>query len=138
MIDRLASLTMIAELRWPDGFDLGVLVFFAALMIGLPALGYVFLVLDIRAYLRSLRRALVKVTNYFPHLPAWARLETPRCIAVFELAWPCTEEQLRRAYRKKVKLSHPDRGGDPQRFLVLQEQFQEALELVMKRADEPR
>jgi len=117
-------------LRWPDGFDLGVLFAFFGVALGLPALGYVFLVLDIRAYLRSLRRALVKVVNYFPHLPAWARLETPRCIAVFDLPWPCTEEQLRRAYRKKVKLSHPDRGGDPRRFLVLQEHFEQALVLV--------
>lgn len=120
------------DLRWPDGFDLTVTIAFFALAFGLPALGYVCLVLDIRAYLRSLRRALVKVTHYFPHLPAWARLETPRCIAVFDLPWPCTEEQLRRAYRKKVKLLHPDRGGDSQRFLVLQEHFKQALVLVEK------
>ena len=123
---------MLDDIRWPDGFDWGVLIAFLALALGLPALGYVFLVLDVRAYLRSLRRALVQVTNYFPHLPAWARLETPRCIAVFDLPWPCTEEQLRHAYRKKVKLSHPDRGGDPRRFLLLQEQFEEALALVVK------
>jgi hypothetical protein len=116
--------------HWPDGFDLTVTIAFFALALGLPALGYVCLVLDIRAYLRSLRRALVKVTNYFPHLPAWARMETPRCIAVFDLPWPCTEDQLRRAYRTKVKISHPDRGGDPQRFLILQEHFEAALALV--------
>jgi hypothetical protein len=127
---------MLADIRWPDGFDLATLIAFLALAFGLPALGYVFLVLDIRAYLRSLRRALVKITNHFPHLPAWARLETPRCIAVFDVPWPCTEEQLRRGYRKKVKLLHPDRGGDPRRFLLLQEQFEEALLLVSKR-DQP-
>jgi len=109
-----------------------VTIAFFALAFGLPAAGYVCLALDIRAYLRSLRRALVKVTNYFPHLPAWARLETPRCIAVFDLPWPCTEEQLKRAYRKKVKLLHPDRGGDPQHFLLLQEHFDQALVLVEK------
>src|SRR5687767_3967740 len=122
--------------RWPDGFDLTLTFAFFALAFGLPALGYVCLVLDIRAYLRSLRRALVKVTNYFPHLPAWARLETPRCIAVFDLPWPCTLDQLRRAYRNKVKVLHPDRGGDPQSFLVLQEHFEQALVLVTQ-SDQP-
>jgi hypothetical protein len=90
-------------------------------------LGYVFMVLDYRAYLRSLRRALVKVMNYLPNVPEWARVETPRCIAALGLRMPCTEQDLLRAYRTKVKKLHPDHGGDKRRFLILQQNFEEAV-----------
>lgn len=103
---------------------------FVALAIGAPAVGYVCMALDVRAYLRSLRRALVVVANYLPHLPAWARLETPRCLSVFGLSFDCTREQLDRAYRRKVKELHPDRGGDRRRFQRILEYYEQARQLV--------
>lgn len=112
---------------WPDALDAATTIGLLGLALSVVALGYVFLVLDFRAYLRSLRRALVRVVQYLPDIPAWARSETPRCLAVLGLRVPCSEEDLKRAYRQKVKKLHPDRGGDQRRFLQLQAQFEEAL-----------
>jgi hypothetical protein len=120
--------------HWPDSLDATVtLAFFGAvgLLIGL---GYVFMVLDFRAYLRSLRRALVKVVRYFPDIPEWARPETPLCLTALGLRMPCNEEDLKRAYRKRVKKLHPDRGGDQKKFLRLQTQFEEALNILRQQS----
>ena len=121
---------LFADGRWPDSLDATVTIVFLVSVVSVAALGYVFMVLDYRAYLRSLRRALVKVINYLPHVPEWAKVETPRCIAAFGLRMPCTEQDLMRAYRTKVKKLHPDRGGDKRRFLVLQQNFEEAVEYL--------
>jgi hypothetical protein len=67
------------------------------------------------------------VANYLPHIPAWARQETPRCLVALGLRMPCTEADVLRSYRKKVKRLHPDRGGDQRRFLLLQADFEQAL-----------
>ena len=112
---------------WPDAVDAATTFGMLGLALAIVVLGYVFMVLDFRAYLRSLRRALVRVVQYLPDFPAWARGETPRCLAVLGLRMPCTDEDLKRAYRQKVKMLHPDRGGDRRRFLRLQSQFEEAL-----------
>ena len=111
---------------WPTPFDLVVTIAFLALLIGIPALGYFFMVLDFRAILRRLRRGLIRVGYYLYDTPEWARAETPRSIKVLGLRLPCTEEDLKRAYRKRVKQLHPDHGGDERRFLLLQAQFEEA------------
>jgi hypothetical protein len=42
---------------WPDSLDTVAVVAFLGGVVGLVALGYVLAVLDVRAYLRSLRRA---------------------------------------------------------------------------------
>jgi hypothetical protein len=116
---------------WPSGVDLTVTVTFVAIALLVPAAGYVFMVLDFRAYLRSLRRTLVVVTQWtLPGIPSWARRETPRAIAALGLRIPCTEEDLKRAYRARVKLLHPDHGGDERRFLMLQANFEEALAIL--------
>jgi hypothetical protein len=93
----------------------------------LPLAGYVFMALDIRRYLRSLRRGLILAARGFRGIPLWARYQTPRSIMAFGLMLPCTEEDVLRAYRQRVKQLHPDRGGDQRRFLHLQAQFEEAL-----------
>jgi len=111
---------------WPTAFDAATVFVFVAAAVALPALGYVFLALDIRRYLRSLNRALIRVASQMYSTPRWALPETPRCLAVFGLQVPCTEEELMAAYREKVKKLHPDRGGDKRRFLALQAQFHEA------------
>lgn len=115
---------------WPVASELVAVVGFLALVIVLPALGYFFMVADYRAYLRSFHRALARVMPRQSGLPEWALQETPRCIEVFGLRYPCDEEDLKAAYREKVKDLHPDSGGDQQRFLVFQRYFEEALELV--------
>jgi hypothetical protein len=113
-----------------DPLDTTIIALFLAMIILVPLAGYVFMVLDFRAYLRSLRRVVIVATQSFTTLPGWARVYTPRCIAALGLQMPCTEEDLKRAYRQKVKELHPDHGGDQRRFMILQAQFEEALKLV--------
>src|SRR5690606_28811219 len=111
---------------WPDGFDWAVTGGYLLLAFGLATLGYVCMVLDVRAYLRSLRRALVLVSPYRIELPEWVRRDTPQCILALGLTLPCTPDDVRSAYRRKVKQLHPDRGGSREEFLRLQRHFEEA------------
>src|SRR5882757_5788346 len=115
---------------WPDGLDWTMTLSYLALAFGLPILGYVCMVLDIRAYLRSLRRALVVIAGYRSDLPEWMRKNTPRCILALGLTMPCTSDDILAAYRRKVKLLHPDRGGDRREFLQLQAHFEQAMAFV--------
>lgn len=115
---------------WPDGIDYAVIAWYLAVAFGIPLLGYVFMVLDYRAYLRSLRRAIMIVTGYRTDLPEWMRKNTPRCILALDLVMPCTAEDVLSAYRRKVKLLHPDRGGDRREFLRLQAHFEQAMAFV--------
>ncbi len=122
--------------HWPTTpLDSVATAIFLAAVILLPGVGYVFMVLDFRAYLRSLHRGLVRAGNYVAGIPDWARQDTPRAIAALGLRLPCTEEDLKRAYRQRVKLLHPDHGGDERRFLLLQAHFDEAMALISGRAD---
>lgn len=122
--------------QWPDSFDVLVLLGFVALVIGGPAFGWALMVLDIRAYYRRLRGALVVVSNYVRYVPAWVadearrRRRVPPCLAVFGLTLPCTEAELLKAYRELVKERHPDVGGDMAEFLQLQRFFEEARSLI--------
>lgn len=122
--------SIVPNFDWPTPFNAATVAVFVLISFSLPALGYVFLALDIRRYLRSLNRALIRVATQIYSTPRWAHPETPRCLAVFGLQLPCTEEDLKSAYREKVKLLHPDRGGDKRRFLVLQAQFNEAMKQI--------
>jgi len=115
---------------WPDGLDSTLTTAYFAIALGLPIVGYVCMALDIRAYLRSLRRALVLVSNYRPELPGWVRRDTPRCLQALGLRLPCTAEEVLAAYRRQVKLTHPDRGGNRRDFLKLQQHFEQAMGLV--------
>ncbi|HEX3724943.1 MAG TPA: hypothetical protein VHV08_01820 [Pirellulales bacterium] len=128
---------MSATHPWPDALDVVATGIFLLVVVVVPAIGYVFMVVDFRAYLRTLRRGLVHVGHYMSHIPPWARRETPPALAAFGLRLPCTEEELKRAYRKRVKRLHPDHGGDERRFLIAQAQFEEALVLVHHEAAEP-
>jgi hypothetical protein len=130
-------LMLMARGEWPDSVDTLLVAAFLCSIGAIVIAGYVFMVLDYRAYLRSLRRALVCVANYLPHLPEWARAETPRCIAALGLRVPCSEADLLKAYRERVKHLHPDRGGDRKRFLALQQNFEEALSLLAARGNQP-
>lgn len=124
-----------AELhRWPDGLDLTLTALFLLAAFVLPATGYFFMVADYRAYLRSLRRFLAHYVAPPAGSPDWAYVQTPRCVAAFGLTLPCTEEDLMGAYRRRVKQLHPDHGGDKRRFLLTQQQFEEALQVVRQYA----
>jgi hypothetical protein len=116
--------------KWPDGVDASLTAFYLALFFGIPLLGYVVMVIDFRRYLRSLRRALVVVSQVVPVVPYWAILEQPGCLRTFGLKLPCTQEEVLAAYREQAKTMHPDRGGDLQQFLRLQTHFEQALKLV--------
>ena len=119
-----------ATTNWPDSVDLAATSLFLALVIAIPLVGYILIVVDFRRYLRSLRRALVVASQPFIGIPEWARRQTPACLAVFGLRLPCDEEDLKRAYRKKVMRLHPDRGGDQQRFLEFQRHFEQGLKFI--------
>ena len=125
---------LLAARHWPSAFDLLVTCFLVGGFIAICLSGHVLIVLDIRAWMRTLRRALIVVTDHLPHFPKWARVQNPRCLHSLGVKLPCTEEQLLAAYRKKVKLLHPDRGGDRRRFMRMQADFEEALALVRKTA----
>jgi hypothetical protein len=118
--------------HWPDGIDGTVTAAYLALIFGAFAAGYICMALDIRAYLRSLRRALVVISNYRVDLPNWVRKDTPRCIQAFGLTLPCTTDDLLSAYRQHVKTLHPDRGGDHREFMRLQTHFEQAMALLAK------
>ena len=116
--------------NWPDGIDRSIVFLYLGLIAGLPILGYFCMVLDFRAYLRSLRRALVVIQRSIPGIPSWARQDTPACLIALGLSLPSSREQVLSAYRRQVKLLHPDRGGDRAKFMRLQRQFELAMEFV--------
>ncbi len=117
----------------PDDLDRVVVLTYLIIAFGLAGLGYVCMILDIRAYLRSLRRALVVVTGYRYELPQWVLQETPPCLRALGLKLPCTVDDVLAAYRQKVKHLHPDLGGDRRQFMRLQSHFEQAIEFMQKR-----
>jgi hypothetical protein len=128
--------------NWPDAFDLMVVVYCLALFFGGPLVGYYFLVCDVRKHMRRFRHALVLVSNYVQDLPEWVGKRrwsvgyVPPCLAALGLSVPFTETELLEAYRNRVKDAHPDRGGDPQTFLLLQRHFEEARSLLGSEAND--
>lgn len=120
---------------WPDAVDKAAITLWLTLAFGIPAVGYVLMVIDIRRYLRSLRRALVVVYSVASRrMPSWGMSQRPPCMETFDLDLPCTEEQVLAAYRQRVKELHPDRGGDLQQFLRLQKHFEQAMHLARSHA----
>ena len=120
----------------PDALDNLLRLMFVAMVIGLPLLGYWFMVLDIRAWLRALRGALVIVKNRFKtDTPNWARKYTPPCIVALGLELPCSEADIKKAYRGLAEKMHPDRGGDRQEFMMLRQHLEASLRFV--REQEP-
>lgn len=137
-VDSLVQLAQIAASPKPIIRDPGALLallVFCTVAIGLPLLGNILMVIDIRRYLRSLRRALVVVAYAVrPGMPYWARRTRPPCLETLGLDLPCTEEQVLTAYRRKVKEMHPDKGGSLQKFLQLQKHFEQAMYLARSQA----
>ena len=52
----------------------------------------------------------------------------PAAFAHLGLSTNASEEQVRQAYRQRVKTVHPDQGGDPEAFRQLQEAYASARE----------
>lgn len=115
---------------WPDAFDWFAILAVAVVIGGLPIVGYAFMLLDFRTYLRSLKRAMVVVRGYALSVPDWVRRDTPPCFAALGLRAPCTEQEVLAAYRERVKEAHPDRGGSRNDFDRLQRHFELAMALV--------
>ena len=76
---------LFAARHWPDAFDLFVLALIGGTIVGILVAGHALMFIDFRRYLRSLRRTIIVVANYLPHIPAWARQETPRCLVALGL-----------------------------------------------------
>jgi hypothetical protein len=123
-----------ASHEFPDAFDLAMCCLVLGSLFAAAISGHVLLFLDVRAWMRSLRRALVVIADHLPHFPRWARGQTPRCMSALGVQLPCSKEELQKAYRHKVKQLHPDRGGDRKRFMRLQAVFEEALEILTRQA----
>lgn len=134
MQDAAHTFATLAAATWPNGVDSTALAIYLAVAFGLPVLGYVFFALDVRRYLRSLRRALVVVARVPTKTHYWALKHHPPCLAALGLDDRSTEEQVMAAYRRRVKELHPDRGGNMREFLKLQKHFEQALHLVRQRA----
>jgi len=118
-----------------DWYDWSGLAIFLAVAFGLPALGYALLVLDIRAYLRSLKRALVVVSQYATTRPAWVAKYRPPALKALGLDADCTEEDVRTAYRRLAEKCHPDLGGSRREFNRLRRHYEEALRHVRRDAE---
>lgn len=57
----------------------------------------------------------------------------PEFLKKLGLSLPVSPEDVKQAYREKVKTEHPDRpGGDPERFKQLQEAFDEAIRFAAR------
>lgn len=125
-----------ASPQWPDGIDASLTVTVLAVMFGIPLLGYVAMVFDFRRYLRSLRRALVVVSQVMPVVPYWALMQRPACLRALGLELPVSAEDVLAAYREQAKTMHPDRGGDLQEFLRLQKHFEQAMHIVQRQQAE--
>ena len=113
-----------------DILDFSAITVFLLLVVVPPLLGYWLMVIDIRAYLRRVKGLLIVVKNHLTEIPSWARQHTPGCIRSLGLEMPCQEEDIKRAYRRLAETMHPDRGGDRQEFMLLQRQFEEALQFI--------
>ncbi len=52
----------------------------------------------------------------------------PEFLVTLGLLLPCSPEDVRQAYREKVRNAHPDRGGNVADFRAIQEAYEKALE----------
>jgi hypothetical protein len=59
----------------------------------------------------------------------------PEFMATLGLAPPYVLEDVKAAYREKVKLAHPDRGGSVEAFNAIQQAFERAQEYLEFRTD---
>lgn len=66
-----------------------------------------------------------------PEVPR-AYIHTPPCLVSLGLSWPCTEAEVKRAFRVRSREAHPDAGGEAERFIALQRAYEQALIYVQQ------
>ena len=54
------------------------------------------------------------------------------CFTTRGLTWPCTEADVKRAYRQQAHEVHPDKGGSTAAFQALQTAYKEAMDVVSR------
>jgi hypothetical protein len=57
---------------------------------------------------------------------------TPACLEALGLRVPCTAADVKQAFRVLSKETHPDTGGDAQRFIALQGAYEQSLVYVQR------
>jgi hypothetical protein len=82
-----------------------------------------------RAYEAARQANRVFVETYVYGATPAAR-SLPPCLNLLDLSWPCTVQEIKQAFRRKVKTVHPDNGGNSADFQVLHRAYKEALTLV--------
>ncbi|MEQ8849477.1 J domain-containing protein [Botrimarina sp.] len=120
----------------PDPLDALGTAWFLVVFVAGPVAGWLWMVADIRAYLRRLKRAMVLVGAYAT-TPYWALRERPDCLLALGLERGCSADEVMAAYRLRVKTAHPDHGGSRDEFERLQRYLGEALRLAAG-DDQPR
>ena len=58
--------------------------------------------------------------------------QTPACLRTLNLTFPCTDVEVKAAYRKLAKAAHPDQGGSEEKFRELQAAYEQALRLCRR------
>jgi hypothetical protein len=66
--------------------------------------------------------------------PKKAADTTPWFIRELGLTWPCTEAEVKTAWRRGAKERHPDHGGTNEGFIALKRAYDLAMEFVKARA----
>jgi hypothetical protein len=58
------------------------------------------------------------------------RVPCPRCFQELGLEGHPTLDEVQAAYRRLARQHHPDRGGDPARFVTIQQAYERAVQLL--------
>jgi hypothetical protein len=64
--------------------------------------------------------------------PRKAADTTPSFFRELGLTWPCTEREVKAAWRRGVKLRHPDQGGSSPAFIAFKTAYEAAMEFLRK------
>lgn len=59
-----------------------------------------------------------------------SRSTPPDALAILGLTWPCSEEDVRTAWKRAAFESHPDRGGTHDEFVTIHRAYEMCLALV--------
>ena len=69
--------------------------------------------------------------RHIPRLPARRAPSTPACLRLLGLSLPCSQADVRRAFRQQAFDAHPDRSsGTHGAFVALQQAYEDALGLL--------
>jgi len=96
----------------------------------LPLVGGVLIMANYRSQQGAFAAGPNTVFSSYSERTDWNSDLTPACLKALGLSLPCSEADVKQAYRSLAKTSHPDRGGDAQQFLALHSNFEKALKLI--------